>query len=103
MIPLGMVVVLSAIHDSTDKLKFGPVKFIVDGSIQGFTARLRWPGYFSGQPNGLWLMVGGRILITPFSGNAAAGSTIVLIGRFTDEDEYAVKRCLDSMRAVNQR
>jgi len=48
-------------------------------------------------------VVGGRILITPFSGNAAAGSTIVLIGHFTDEDEYAVKRCLDSTRAVNQR
>jgi len=48
-------------------------------------------------------VVGGRILITPFSGNAAAGSTIVLIGRFTDEDEYAVKRCLDSTRAVNPR
>jgi hypothetical protein len=38
----------------------------------------------------------------PFSGSAAAGSTIVLIGRFTDEDEYAVKRRLDSTRAVNQ-
>jgi predicted amidohydrolase YtcJ len=27
---------------------------VVDGSIQGFTARLRWPGYFNGAPNGLW-------------------------------------------------
>jgi len=52
----GVEKVLSAIGDSTDKLKFGPVKFIVDGSIQGFTARLKWPGYFSGQPNGLWLI-----------------------------------------------
>ena len=40
--------VLSAMRDSTDKLRFGPVKFIVDGSIQGFTARLKWPGYFNG-------------------------------------------------------
>lgn len=52
----GAQTVLSAIADNTDKLKFGPVKFIVDGSIQGFTARLKWPGYFSGQPNGLWLI-----------------------------------------------
>lgn len=47
-------------------------------------------------------VVGSRILITPFSGSAASESTIVLIGRFTDEDEYAVTRCLDSTRAVNQ-
>jgi predicted amidohydrolase YtcJ len=39
---------------STDKLHFGIVKVVVDGSIQGFTARLRWPGYHNGAPNGLW-------------------------------------------------
>ncbi|KVC38183.1 amidohydrolase [Burkholderia pseudomultivorans] len=48
--------VLAAIGRNTDKLRFGPVKFIVDGSIQGFTARVRWPGYAGGQPNGLWLI-----------------------------------------------
>ncbi|QIE23683.1 N-substituted formamide deformylase [Caballeronia sp. SBC1] len=48
--------VLSAIVGNTDKLRFGPVKFIVDGSIQGFTARLKWPGYLNGKPNGLWLI-----------------------------------------------
>jgi predicted amidohydrolase YtcJ len=30
------------------------VKFISDGSIQGFTARLNWPGYFNGAPNGIF-------------------------------------------------
>ncbi|OXI16023.1 amidohydrolase [Burkholderia sp. AU15512] len=48
--------VLAEIERNTDKLHFGPVKFIVDGSIQGFTARVRWPGYAGGQPNGLWLI-----------------------------------------------
>lgn len=48
--------VLGEIERNTDKLHFGPVKFIVDGSIQGFTARVRWPGYAGGQPNGLWLI-----------------------------------------------
>ncbi|AXF26029.1 amidohydrolase [Burkholderia pyrrocinia] len=48
--------VLAAIGRNTGKLHFGPVKFIVDGSIQGFTARVRWPGYAGGQPNGLWLI-----------------------------------------------
>lgn len=39
---------------STDKLRFGNIKLILDGSIQGFTARLLEPGYLGGQPNGIW-------------------------------------------------
>jgi predicted amidohydrolase YtcJ len=39
---------------STDRLRLGAVKMVVDGSIQGHSARLRWPGYFDGAPNGLW-------------------------------------------------
>ena len=39
---------------STEKLRLGMLKIIADGSIQGFTARLRWPGYYNGEPNGLW-------------------------------------------------
>lgn len=41
---------------STDKLRLGIVKMLLDGSIQGFTARLRAPGYYNGKPNGIWLM-----------------------------------------------
>lgn len=52
----GVQSVQQAMRLNTDKLKFGAVKFIVDGSIQGFTARLRPPGYLGGQPNGLWVM-----------------------------------------------
>lgn len=43
-----------------DKLRFGIIKLILDGSIQGFTARIGWPYYFdppAGSPeNGLWLL-----------------------------------------------
>ncbi|MFV0297275.1 MAG: amidohydrolase [Hyphomicrobiaceae bacterium] len=39
---------------STDRLRLGIIKIVSDGSIQGFSARLRWPGYFNGAPNGLW-------------------------------------------------
>ncbi len=39
---------------STDKLRLGAVKIMTDGSIQGWTARVKWPGYVGGQPNGLW-------------------------------------------------
>jgi len=44
------------IKGNTDKLHYGIVKLFADGSIQGFSARLRWPGYFNGAPNGLWYM-----------------------------------------------
>jgi predicted amidohydrolase YtcJ len=40
---------------NTDKFAMGPLKFIADGSIQGRTARMNWPGYCCGSPNGLWL------------------------------------------------
>jgi predicted amidohydrolase YtcJ len=46
---------LTALRASNnDRLHYGIVKLVVDGSIQGFTARLRWPGYHNGAPNGLW-------------------------------------------------
>lgn len=44
----------------TSKLRFGIVKLVLDGSIQGFTARISWPHYYDapdGHPgNGLWLL-----------------------------------------------
>ena len=39
---------------STDRLSLGRIKVVADGSIQGYSARLRWPGYHNGAPNGLW-------------------------------------------------
>ena len=39
---------------STNQMRLGIVKIVVDGSIQGFSARLKWPGYYNGAPNGLW-------------------------------------------------
>jgi predicted amidohydrolase YtcJ len=45
---------------SSEKLHFGIIKIILDGSIQGFTARISWPHYYNppeGHPgNGLWLI-----------------------------------------------
>jgi predicted amidohydrolase YtcJ len=41
--------------ESTDKLRFGGVKFVLDGSIQGYTARVTEP-YVNGKDNGLWLI-----------------------------------------------
>lgn len=39
---------------NSDKLHYGIVKLFADGSIQGFSARLRWPGYYNGHANGIW-------------------------------------------------
>ena len=39
---------------STNKLRLGAVKLMTDGSIQGWTARVKWPGYLGGHPNGIW-------------------------------------------------
>lgn len=50
----GVERVQSVIGKSNNKLRFGLVKLIVDGSIQGFTARLKAPGYYNGAKNGMW-------------------------------------------------
>lgn len=39
---------------NTDTLHFGLVKMMTDGSIQGYTARMKWPYYHDGHPNGIW-------------------------------------------------
>lgn len=39
---------------NTERLHYGIVKLFADGSIQGFSARLRWPGYYNGHANGIW-------------------------------------------------
>jgi len=39
---------------SQQNLRLGIIKVVADGSIQGFSARLRWPGYYNGAPEGLW-------------------------------------------------
>lgn len=41
-------------EQGNDKLHFGLVKLMTDGSIQGYTARLKWPYYHDGRPNGIW-------------------------------------------------
>ncbi|MFH0299333.1 amidohydrolase [Bradyrhizobium sp. 31Argb] len=53
--PEQAIAKIAALRESNNnKLHYGIVKLVVDGSIQGFTARLRWPGYHNGAPNGLW-------------------------------------------------
>lgn len=48
--------VLAAQRRSHNKLHFPIVKMVLDGSIQGFTAVIEWPQYFSGDDHGLFLL-----------------------------------------------
>lgn len=50
----GIEWVQSLVPRSNQKLRYGLVKLVADGSIQGFTARMKWPGYYNGADNGLW-------------------------------------------------
>ena len=50
------IVDLRANH-SSEKLRFPGVKFVLDGSIQGWTAMMNWPGYLTGTDHGQLLTV----------------------------------------------
>ena len=45
---------LAELHKyDTDRLSFGGVKFVVDGSIQGYTGLIQWPHYYKTFANGV--------------------------------------------------
>jgi len=46
--------VLELKERSTKRFHMGMIKVVADGSIQGFSARVNFPGYYNGAPNGLW-------------------------------------------------
>lgn len=60
--------VLASRQHEHDKLFFPIVKLILDGSIQGFTAVLQWPGYFTGEDHGLFLTAPEQVvdMLRPF-------------------------------------
>jgi predicted amidohydrolase YtcJ len=38
-----------------EKLRTAGLKVMLDGSIQGWTAKMGWPGYFTGTDHGVWM------------------------------------------------
>ena len=58
--PHEMDAVVSRIHEcresAHDKVHYPIVKMVLDGSIQGFTAVIQWPGYHTGEDHGLFLL-----------------------------------------------
>ncbi|MFP5407201.1 MAG: amidohydrolase, partial [Gammaproteobacteria bacterium] len=80
---------------STERLRLGMVKMVADGSIQGFSARIRWPGYYNGAPNGLWYTA-------PEQARAALALALakgVQIHTHTNGDE-ATEMVLDAMASA---
>jgi predicted amidohydrolase YtcJ len=43
-------------EESTPRFGMGPLKWIADGSIQGFTGKLKWPGYCAGDDHGFLIL-----------------------------------------------
>jgi predicted amidohydrolase YtcJ len=46
---------LELIAGNSDKLRTVGLKVLLDGSIQGFTAKMAWPGYYTGTDHGQWI------------------------------------------------
>jgi predicted amidohydrolase YtcJ len=83
---------------SIERLRLGMIKVVADGSIQGFSARLRAPGYFNGAPNGLWY-VAPEELREVYARALAAG---VQIHTHTNGDQ-ATELALDSLEQALRR
>jgi predicted amidohydrolase YtcJ len=43
-------------EDDTDMFRTAGLKVVLDGSIQGFTAKMDWPGYYKGDDHGVWMV-----------------------------------------------
>ncbi|MGF1525938.1 MAG: amidohydrolase [Candidatus Competibacterales bacterium] len=81
-----------------DRLRFGPIKLMTDGSIQGFTARLQWPGYYNGAPQGLWNLEPQQLFEVLHAFHAAGGQVHI----HTNGDE-ASHLALEAIAAALQR
>jgi predicted amidohydrolase YtcJ len=83
---------------SSDRLRLGIIKVVVDGSIQGFSARLRWPGYLNGAAPGLWYIAPEQLRDILERSLAAD----VQVHCHTNGDE-ATELVLDTMEAVTRK
>lgn len=44
------------VESDTDMFRTAGLKVVLDGSIQGFTAKMDWPGYYKGDDHGVWMV-----------------------------------------------
>lgn len=85
---------------STDKLRLGAVKLMTDGSIQGWTARVKWPGYVGGQANGLWNMAPDQIRTT-CAALHAAGVQMHIHVNGDEASEVVIEALAQAMRRAS--
>ena len=83
---------------STEKLRLGAVKIMTDGSIQGWTARVKWPGYIGGQANGIWNMAPEQIAQT-CAALHAAGVQMHIHVNGDEASEVVINALEEAMRA----
>ena len=84
---------------ATDKLYLGAAKLFTDGAIQGFTAKLKWPGYYTGQDHGILNMTEDHFGAAVHALNAAG----VQIHIHTNGDwasEFATEVIAEALRAA---
>ncbi|NDV00050.1 amidohydrolase [Pseudoroseicyclus tamaricis] len=94
--PKDLVEQVTALKEqSTDRLELGRIKVVSDGSIQGFSARLRWPGYYNGAPNGMWYIAPEQ-LREIYTLALKAG---IQVHTHTNGDE-ATQLCIDTLEAA---
>lgn len=60
----GIALLAQARKQNNPKLIHQLVKIMTDGSIQGMSARMKWPGYYNGNPNGVWNMPPEQLVAT---------------------------------------
>lgn len=81
---------------STDRFTLGPLKLIVDGSIQGYTAKLGWPGYCNGHDEHAFLLLDVAKIVDIAGPFHAAGYQLAL---HTNGDE-ATEVALDAIERL---
>jgi len=90
---------LQLAEHNTDKMRFNNVKINLDGSNQGFTGKILWPGYYKGEDQGQFMVPPEQVkdVVLAFhragykihahcNGNAASEV-------FIDAVEYALREC----------
>lgn len=67
----GIALLAEARRQNNPKLVYRLAKIMTDGSIQGMSARMKWPGYYNGMPNGVWNMAPEQLVETVHAYHAA--------------------------------
>ena len=95
----------STAQDPDGRILFPIVKLVLDGSIQGYTAVMEWPGYIAGEDHGLFLVPPEQVVdvLRPFhaarigihchcNGNTTSGVFIDAIEQLQSEHHWGDHR-----------